>query len=144
MMAQTRGERNSNPGNIERNATKWKGMSPDQSGDKRFVVFTSSVWGIRALARLLLTYSTLYPQDTPRDIDTVREIINRWAPPVENNTSAYVAAVAKECGVGPDDQIDIANEGTMKRIVTAIIRHENGRVSYSEELIEDGVSRALA
>ena len=141
---QTRGERNANPGNLDRNNIKWKGMSPDQSGDTRFVVFTSAVWGIRALARTLLSYSTLYPQDTPRDIDTVREIVNRWAPPIENDTGAYVNAVAKEVRAGPDDPIDIANEAVMRALVTAIIRHENGRVSYTEELIEDGVQRALA
>ena len=141
---QTRGERNNNPGNIDRNATKWKGMSPDQSGDSRFVVFTSPVYGIRALARNLLSYSRLYPQDTPQDIDTVREIINRWAPPVENDTGAYVNAVAKNCGVKPDDAIDVADEAVMAALVTAIIRHENGRVSYSAELIADGVAMALA
>ena len=143
-MIPTRGERNQNPGNIDRNATKWKGMSPDQSGDKRFVVFTSAVWGIRALARLLLTYSTLYPEGTTRDIDTVREIINRWAPPVENDTGAYVNAVAKEVGVGPDEAIKIDDDEVMLALVRAIIRHENGRVIYDDDLLRDGVGRALA
>ena len=144
MMSQTRGERNRNPGNIDRNTIKWKGMSPDQSGDERFVVFTDSVWGIRALAKVLLTYSRVYPQDTPQDIDTVREIINRWAPPVENDTGAYVGTVAKALGVTPDEPIDVTDEGLMKRLVTAIIKHENGRVIYDEDVLTDGVQRALA
>lgn len=143
-MIPTRGERNKNPGNIDRNATKWKGMSPDQSGDKRFVVFTDAVWGVRALAKTLLTYSRVYPQDTPQDIDTVREIVNRWAPPVENDTGAYVSAVAKEVGADPDDEIDVTDEVVMAALVKAIIRHENGRVIYADELIADGVQRALA
>lgn len=144
-MTPTRGERNRNPGNIDRvPRTIWKGMSPDQSSDSRFVVFTSPVWGIRALAKVLLTYSRVYPQDTPQDIDTVREIINRWAPPVENDTGAYVAAVCKTLGVGPDDVIDVTDEAIMSGLVRAIIRHENGRVIYDADLIEDGVQRALA
>ena len=143
-MKPTRGERNFNPGNIERTSTKWKGMSPDQSRDKRFVVFVSPVWGIRALARVLLTYSRVYPQDTPQDIDTVREIINRWAPPVENDTGAYVKAVAANVGVGPDEAIDVTDEWVMKALVTAIIKHENGRCIYDEDVLEDGVQRALA
>ena len=143
-MTPTRGERNNNPGNIDRNATTWKGMSPDQSGDSRFVVFLAPVWGIRALAKVLLTYSRVYPQDTPQDIDTVREIINRWAPPVENDTGAYVKAVASNVGVGPDEQIDVTDEFVMKCIVIAIIKHENGRCIYGEDVIEDGVQRALA
>lgn len=140
----TRGERNNNPGNIDRNHIKWKGMSPDQSGDARFIVFTSAVWGIRALARNLLTYSTLYPEGTPGDIDTVREIVNRWAPPVENDTGAYVKSVASAVGVGADDPIDVTDEELMCRLVKAIIRHENGRVVYEDDLILDGVQRALA
>ena len=119
-------------------------MSPDQSGDARFVVFTDVVWGIRALAKVLLTYSRVYPQDTPQDIDTVREIINRWAPPVENDTGAYVNAVARGMGREPDDEIDVTNEAVMVRLVKAIIRHENGRVAYSDDVLYDGVQRALA
>lgn len=143
-MTQTRGERNKNPGNIDRNATKWKGMSPDQSGDARFVVFTDVVWGIRALAKVLLTYSRVYPQDAPQDIDTVREIINRWAPPSENDTGSYVNAVSAGVGVDEDDEIDVTDEGVMKLLVMAIIKHENGRMIYDNEVISDGVARALA
>lgn len=143
-MIPTRGERNANPGNIDRNATQWKGMAPDQSSDPRFVVFISAVWGIRALAKVLLSYSRVYPQDTPRDIDTVREIVNRWAPPVENNTGSYVNAVAHELGVGPDQVIDVTDEAVMVPLVKAIIRHENGRVIYGDDVVVDGVQRALA
>jgi hypothetical protein len=141
----TRGERNSNVGNIERMAgTTWKGQSPDQSSDARFVVFTSPVWGIRALARTLLTYSRVYPQDTPRDIDTVAEIIRRWAPSTENDTAAYISAVCKSTGFGPDQPIDVTDKEVMEALVLAICRQENGRVNYPLDVIEDGVQRALA
>jgi hypothetical protein len=143
-MTPTRGERNNNPGNVERNKTQWKGMSPDQSSDPRFVVFTSAVWGIRALAKIMLTYSTVYPQDSPQDIDTVREIVNRWAPPSENDTGAYVKDVCAHVGVQPGDVIDVTDEPTMCKLVKAIIDHENGRCVYDDDLIEDGVRRALA
>lgn len=143
-MTQTRGERNKNPGNIDRNGIAWKGMSPDQSGDSRFVVFTDVVWGIRAIAKVLLSYSRVYPQDTPQDIDTVREVINRWAPPNENNTGAYVSAVSNAVGCEPDDIIDVTDEGVMRALVAAIIKHENGRNMYDDDVIADGVQRALA
>jgi hypothetical protein len=141
----TRGERNFNVGNIERMPrTTWKGQSPDQTGDPRFVVFTSPVWGIRALARTLLTYSRVYPQSTPQDIDTVAEIIRRWAPSNENNTAAYIAAVCKSTGFGPDQAIDVTDPDTMAALVVAICRQENGRLSYPVDVIDDGVQRALA
>lgn len=139
MTTPTRGERNANPGNIDRvAATHWQGQSADQSGDPRFVVFDSPEWGIRAIAKELLTYQTKHA------CGTIREIINRWAPPVENNTKAYIAAVATDCGVAPDDQIAVTDPETMQRLVKAIIEHENGRVIYSDAQIADGVSRALA
>lgn len=146
----TRGERNNNPGNIERvPGTVWKGQDPDQSGDSRFVKYIKPVFGIRALARILMTYSRLYPQDTPQDIDTVSEIISRWAPPkkggvVENNTAAYIRAVAAHLGVDPNATIDIADESIMQELVRAIIIHENGRCIYGDAEITDGVQRALS
>lgn len=140
----TRGERNNNPGNIDRDGTKWKGMSLDQTSDPRFIVFTNPVYGIRAIGRNILSYSRVYPQDTPQDIDTVGEIINRWAPATENNTKSYIDAVSKELGVHPSDVIDVTNTETMIKLVVGIIKHENGRCIYSDNMIIDGVQRALA
>jgi hypothetical protein len=92
----------------------------------------------------LLTYSRVYPQSTPQDIDTVAEIIRRWAPSNENNTAAYIAAVCKSTGFGPDQPIDVTDKEVMEELVIAICRQENGRVSYPLDVIEDGVQRALA
>jgi hypothetical protein len=92
----------------------------------------------------LLTYSRVYPQDSPRDIDTVREIVSRWAPPGENDTDAYIHAVAHTTGFLPDQAIDVTDPKVMSALVIGIVRQENGRNSYSLDVIEDGVSRALA
>lgn len=135
-MTPTRGERNNNPGNIERNTIRWQGMSDDQSGDKRFIVFDTPEMGIRALAKLLLNYQNIH------DLNTITQIINRWAPSNENDTSAYVNAVANEVGVKPDDKINLNDPETLSKLVTAIIRHENGRVIYAEATIS-GVTGAL-
>lgn len=136
-MTPTRGERNNNPGNIDRNATKWQGMAEDQP-DSRFIKFSDPVWGIRAIAKVLLTYQNKH------GLKTVSEIINRWAPPVENNTDSYVRQVCKGLGCGPDAEIDLTDRIILQDLVTAIIRHENGRVAYPEETIAEGVDRALA
>jgi hypothetical protein len=129
--------RNNNPGNIERNATKWQGMADDQSSDKRFVVFKSPQFGIRAMARILLTYEQRY------GCDTIRKIISRWAPPSENNTAVYVAEVAAACGVKPDDVIDIDTVVVMLPLVRAIIRKESGLAQpYSDDVILEGLHMA--
>lgn len=131
-----RGLKNNNPGNIDRTATVWQGMSKDQSGDSRFIVFDAPEWGIRALAKTLMTYQSKHK------INTIRGIINRWAPPVENNTDAYVNAVAKAVGVRADSVIDLGNYVVIRPLVEAIIHHENGQQPYSDKEIDEGLHRA--
>lgn len=133
---QTRGERNNNPGNIRKDPTVWKGEVP--SADASFEAFDNAEDGIRALAKILIVYQRKH------GLKTVRQIINRWAPPVENNTSAYVDAVCAEMGVSPDVEILLDSPSILFIIVKAIIRHENGRVLYADTVIEDGIDAALA
>ncbi|HET8789967.1 MAG TPA: structural protein [Modicisalibacter sp.] len=136
-MKTPRGIRNHNPGNIDRTADKWQGMAADQSSDSRFVVFVAPHWGIRALAKVLLSYQRKH------GINTIRGIIDRWAPPVENNTDAYVSQVAKACGVEPDDTIDIENKAVLRALVSSIIKHENGQQPYGAGVIDLGIDLAL-
>jgi len=134
---ETRGERNNNPGNIDRSSVVWQGMSADQSSDSRFIVFTDPVPGIRALAKVLLSYFRKY------GLNTVRGIIDRWAPPSENNTGAYVNHVASVLGVGSDDLIDVTDAHTLEVLTRAIIEHENGRCIYDDATIVGGIDLAL-
>lgn len=125
-----RGIRNNNPGNIDRKpGVKWQGMAPDQSSDPRFIVFSAPEWGIRAIARVLHNYRK-------RGNVTIAQIISTWAPPVENNTTAYIASVAGEVGIPPDVAI---NEDHVPALIAAIIRHENGQQPYSIEVIAKGI-----
>jgi hypothetical protein len=121
MSATPRGIRNFNPGNIDRTGTnKWQGLAADQSSDPRFCVFVNPVYGIRALARLLIGYQDKY------GLNTVRKIIGRYAPPGENNTGVYLSEVAKGVGVNPDAPINTHTYKHLRPLVEAIIRHENG------------------
>lgn len=142
-MSSKRGIRNNNPGNIDRNqANKWQGrmprerMSLDQRDEKRFEVFASPAWGIRAMCVLLINYFDRH------GCNTVQKIINRWAPPVENDTGAYVAAVAKAVGVKPGDFINLHEYRRLRPLIVAIIQHENGGNPYSAEVIEEGLRLA--
>lgn len=118
MTKQPRGIRNHNPGNI-RHGDPWQGLAEKQT-DPAFCQFKSAAYGIRALARTLITYQDKY------NLRSVREIINRWAPPSENNTSAYVTAVARSMGLTADTQLDTHNFIILRGLTEAIIRHENG------------------
>lgn len=114
-----RGIRNHNPGNIRRNKTLWRGMSADQSADPAFVVFQAPLWGLRALGRLLRTYYDIY------HCRSVAAIITRYAPPTENNTAAYIVAVAAHLQVAPDQEV-ARDLSTWVGLMQAIVRHENG------------------
>lgn len=128
-----RGIRNNNPGNI-RHGDSWVGLAPQQS-DGSFCVFLSPEYGIRAMAKLLRTYQKRY------NLNTVAALIRRWAPPVENNTAAYVRIVAKALGVGEEEWIDVTEK--LPLLIPAIIKHENGYNPYDPVVIERGIAMAL-
>lgn len=133
-----RGIRNNNPGNIRLSGDKWQGLSPAQT-DGAFFQFQTMEYGIRALVKILRKYQDSY------GLDTVRGIVNRWAPPVENNTGAYVSAVAESVGVDPAAHIDTHDTQTAFLLARAIIAHENGRIPallISDDSVYTGVEMA--
>lgn len=129
----TRGERNNNPGNI-RHGEPWRGLA-DRQGDADFCVFTDPKYGFRAMAKILLNYDA-------NGFDTVRTIIERWAPESENNTKAYIAAVAAHMACDPDTHLDVREYSQMFPLVDAITRHENGRNIFGRTTIDAGLALA--
>lgn len=116
--------RNSNPGNLRpiQNGPQWQGcISIDDAPGGPFVVFETRTMGWRALARLLLTYRDKH------GLRTVRDILTRYAPAMENDTPAYIAAVAKRIGVAPNDPVNITEPYVMRELLLAIAAHEGGR-----------------
>lgn len=135
-----RGVRNNNPGNIDYNkANKWQGqMPPNDALEKRFARFDTPENGIRALGKLLQNYQAKY------GLKTVEAIISRWAPSVENDTSAYVRAVEQKTGTAPGANVDMKNPVVLTGFVKAIIHHENAGYEYPDSVVREGVRRALA
>ena len=128
-----RGIRNNNPGNI-RHGANWLGLNTNgQDIGSSFCVFTAPVYGIRALAKVLINYKRIH------GLNTVRQIVSRYAPPNENQTTAYIQSVAKQLGVYPDTVIDIEERGVLTVFIKAVIRMENGIQPYSDELIQQGI-----
>lgn len=150
----TRGVRNNNPGNIRRvRGVTWQGQAADQT-DAEFVTFQSVEYGVRALARTLLTYNKAH------GLHSVRGIINRWAPPkgdrngsapggeYRQNTAGYIDAVAKELGlalgttINVDARLDVDSYRVMRPLVVAIIAHENAGHRYPDRVITEGLRLA--
>ena len=132
-----RNVRNNNPGNIRLSGTQWNGSIP--GSDTSFVTFATPEAGVRAMTRNLYTYQSRY------GLSTVGEMINRWAPPNENNTSAYASSVASSMGVGVNDPINLRdNPQLTERMVLAMINEEGGpeSVNYFNSHIAGGVRDA--
>lgn len=72
----------------------------------------------------------------------MRSIIERWAPENENNTSAYISAVAATMKVDPNTHLDVQQYDQMFPLVDAITRHENGRNIYLRTVIDAGLALA--
>lgn len=95
----TRGERNCNPLNIRRVAgIHWRGEARTQD-DPAFVQFENMTWGVRAALKLLRTYRDKYAATS------IKEIITRWAPPTENKTDDYIAAVCRLTSFGGNERL---------------------------------------
>ncbi|HHZ8505643.1 TPA: structural protein [Morganella morganii] len=141
----SRGIRNNNPGNIDYSPrNKWLGELPFNAViEPRHSRFTAPEYGIRALFKLLRTYSK-YPGKPGvgcENIDTVEEIIERWAPPKDrNNTEGYITRVCKETGFGRRDCLDVYDKQTAFRLAKAIIQVENASQPYADAIFEQAWS----
>lgn len=114
----SRGYRNFNPGNIRLSRVKYRGEKP--STDAQFKQFETMAWGFRAVFVLLHTYQVRY------GLNTLQEMLNRYAPPTENPTTEYVNFVSRRSKVADISRVDTLNAQQMIPIVTAIAVMENG------------------
>jgi hypothetical protein len=91
----SRPNRDENPGDID--AGSFSQAHGATGSDGRFAIFPDAVTGYAALVALLKSPSYINL--------TVEQAINRYAPPVENQTSHYVAVVCGWVGCQPSTLI---------------------------------------
>jgi len=132
-MTLPRGIRNNNPGNIRKSAAPWVGKVVGDDPD--FETFDTPVRGLRALMLTLLSYYRKH------GLDSVQAIINRWAPPSENDTASYASAVAAALDVDTRATINLLAPDTLIRLAIAIVQQENGSppTSYPAAWYDDAV-----
>ncbi|USL94542.1 peptidoglycan lytic exotransglycosylase [Escherichia phage TM1] len=128
-----RGIRNNNIGNIRVSKDQWEGATGD---DGAFVTFDTPDSGVRALAKNLMSYGR-------QGYDSIEKIINRWAPPNENDTQSYINSVVAATGIPATQSIDLTNPDVLASLSEAIGYHETGS-RYDPEVYKLGVSRALS
>jgi len=95
----SRAQRNNNPGNLDfvswmaAYGAKLETIPHGFNEAPRFAAFPSPEQGWDAMRALLSDdYCGL----------SVTEALNKWAPPVENQTNVYIATVCKLTGLAPD------------------------------------------
>ena len=115
----SRGLTNCNPGNIRQSKTRYKGERRP-SRDSEFKEFESVAYGYRAMFVLLDTYSRRY------GLCTIRQMLNRYAPPKENFTEGYIRFVSAKTGIAPDEIVNSRAARDMVPIVAAMSQIENG------------------
>lgn len=109
---QTRGLRNNNPLNI-RKAQSWVG-EVEESSDPDFEQFYEMKFGLRAAFIILRTYIKIH------GCSNIELIINRWAPPIENNTKDYIDFVCRYTGLDRYQKIQFEDKEKMIKIVQAM------------------------
>lgn len=130
-----RGIRQNNPGNIRPGKSRWLGeLAPVDN----YCVFDTPENGLRALALQLLIY------EDKHDLHSIRDYIYRWAPPSDNNdTEAYVLAVADHVGFDQREVYDLHDPVKLALLVEAICIRENGPSPYTDAQLATAVSTAL-
>lgn len=114
-----RGIRNNNPGNIKKTNIAWGGEIPDnQKTDAVFEQFKRFEDGVRATIKNSRTHVN-------NGHNTITKLITKWAPPVENNTAAYIAFVEKDSGISRNSGLVFTNKETVRAIVKSICKYEN-------------------
>ena len=103
----------------------WRGRIGADSGG--FTQFEHLGWGIRALALDLMN-------DMSEGKNTISKLIQEFAPPSENDTGAYVQAMANYTGFGANQALQI-NNPTLAKLIRGIVIVENG--AQPAQLITD-------
>lgn len=124
------GVRNNNPGNLR----KW-GDTPREGG---YAVFPSAEAGLSAAVKNLIAQQQLH------GLNSIRGIVNRWAPPSENNTPSYIADVTKKTGFTADQPLNLQDPAIVAPLISAIVKHEGNGAGVSEEMITRVVAAQLA
>lgn len=109
-----------NPFNIRVSNSRWIGSDGETRG---FVNFCSLEYGVRAAAILVMrTYRM-------KSVCTISEIINRFAPPSENNTQRYIDFVCGQMSCFP---FDIPKRNEFSALLCAMSVYEGNPVSITD------------
>jgi hypothetical protein len=124
VLGNTRGVRNNNPGNL-----KAVGDQPRDSGG--FRIFATQEEGIAAANAQLDRYAA-------RGINTISGIASTYAPASDNNNvAAYISALTKATGKGPNEPLGPADR---QALLQGIFAHESGSSAVSSSALQGALA----
>lgn len=106
-----------NLGNIKSGGQAFEG---EAGGYGQFRTFDTPEHGASAMVQLLRRYNDQQPGIT------LQAAIAKWAPPSENDTTSYVAAVARAAHLDPNAPLPLNDPHAMANLTYAMARHEKG------------------
>lgn len=139
--AKNRSFRNNNFGNLNFVGQEGATLEAKNSkGEARFARFNTPEEGMRALANQVSLYATGRSKAAGyQKLETVSQIISKWAPPKENDTNGYIKAVSAKLGVKPTDKIDTSDQNVMTALIRAIATHEGGNPQVTDDYIRSAI-----
>ena len=124
-----RGIRNNNPGNLIYTNINWTGKIPkNQNKDRRFEMFISPVYGVRAMIKDL-------KHDIEKGKNTVPLLIEEYSPRFENNTDQYIETVCRDIRVSKTAKL-LPTKNTLRLLVLSMTRVETGGNYVTNDLFE--------
>jgi hypothetical protein len=120
------GLRNNNPGNLRplSGGQRWQGeIDPDLVNG--FSRFQDVGYGLRAMITDITGDIVLDGQNT------IRKLVNVYAPASENDTQAYINSVSSYTGIGPDTLLT-ADWQTIQELIKAKMRVELGATNAAK------------
>ena len=123
--------RNNNPGNLEMGA--FARSFGAVGSDGRFAVFPTLADGTKAKEELLFGSKSKYANLS------ITDALNRYAPPNENNTAAYIKSVASAVGVDPGTILNKLDSGQRLQMLEAISRVEGFKTGKIVSAADGGV-----
>lgn len=118
-----RGLRNNNPGNFKMSAANWQGKVPQADNtDGTFQQYYFFPMGVRMMIKELKN------NYINAGYDTITTLLNRYDPPGNTN---YINYVSQQMGIGVNKPL-VADKETLRKLVKAIARFENGYTGIAE------------
>lgn len=121
-----RPERNNNPFNLRLTGSAWNGKVPnDKNTDGAFEQFYEKKYGVRAGIKNIIT------KVAKQGKNTLETLLAVYAPPSENDTTAYINQVSQWTGIMPKVPFE-PNKDVILKLAGAIAKKEGAPLTDNE------------